>query len=317
MSKKKQISYDGYSQDNDKYYVLNKPINKIPSIKSGFYRLDYDMAIKQAYLYETELNHDNIVDLPSDEYREILRTMNRFLLPEVKEAYHKLGYLYKRNILMYGEPGSGKTILVNRIAESAVKDNDAVCIFVDNSTANAGVSGLQVLEKVLNWFRDTNPDTLLVLIMEEIDEMIENHEHKLLVFLDGQMQRPNTIVLGTTNFIKDIPPRFLRPGRFSQTVEVKLPSSEARRHYLVGKLGEDFKDIDLWTKSTEGFTIDDLKEVIQSVHLIGEDFKTVVDRLRKTKSILSDYEIKQDLHRLKERQRNALIAVSETGQEIF
>lgn len=286
--KKREISYDGYSKDNDKYYVLPKAVAKTAEVPSGIYRLDFNHEMKRPYLYETELTHDDILDLPSEEYEEVMRTMGRFLLPEVRQGYERLGYLYKRNLLMHGIPGAGKTIIVNRIAESAVENQKAVCIFVDRKTANGGVDGLSLLEIVLNWFRDTNPHSLLVLILEEVDEMILRSEHQLLVFLDGQMQRPNTIVLGTTNFIEKIPPRFLRPGRFSQTIEVFLPSLEARRHYLKHKLGADFPDLEKWATETKDFTIDDLKEVIQSCYLIGEPFDKVVKRLRKTKGLYSD-----------------------------
>lgn len=283
--RKREISFDGYSRENDKYFVLNKAQNKQDAIQNGVYRLDFCHQTKRAYLYEAELKHDAILDLDSEEYKEVLRTMGRFLMPEVRGGYERMGYLYKRNLLMYGVPGAGKTILVNRIAEAAVSQNNAVCLFVDRKTATGNVDGVLLLEVVLNWFQDTNPDTLLVLILEEVDEMIQRSEHQLLVFLDGQMQRPNTIVLGTMNYIERIPARFLRPGRFSQTVEVKLPSIRARRQYLAHKLGADFPHLELWAKSTRGFSIDDLKELIQSCYLIGEPFKRVLERLQKTKAL--------------------------------
>jgi SpoVK/Ycf46/Vps4 family AAA+-type ATPase len=283
---KRDRSYDGYSKENDKYYITRRVHNKQDELLAGIYRIDFDMERKQVYLYETELKHDELIDLPNQEYQEILRVMGRFL--KVRKGYENLGYLYKRNVLMYGVPGSGKTCLVNRIAEAAVKDNNAVCIFIDRKTAQAGADGVQMLEFVLNWLKDTNPDSLLVLIFEEIDEMISRNEHQLLVFLDGQMQRPNTICLGTTNYIAKIPVRFLRPGRFSQTVEIKLPNLAARKFYLEVKLGKDFPHINEWAKRTDDMSIDDLKEVIQSVYLLEEDFKRVLNRLRKTKGLAEE-----------------------------
>jgi len=280
---KKDRSYDGYSKENDKYYITRRVHNKQDELLPGIYRIDFDTERKQVYLYETELKHDELIDLPNAEYQEILRVMGRFL--KVRQGYEDLGFLYKRNVLMYGVPGSGKTCLVNRIAKAAVKDNEAICIFIDRKTAQAGADGVQMLEFILNWLKDTNPDSLLVLIFEEIDEIIARNEHQLLVFLDGQMQRPNTICLGTTNFIQKVPPRFLRPGRFSQTVEIKLPNLTARRYYLEVKLGKDYPHIDLWSKSSEGMSIDDLKEIIQSCHLLQEPFERVIARLRKTKSL--------------------------------
>jgi hypothetical protein len=68
-------------------------------------------------------------------------------------------------------------------------------------------------------------------------------------------------------------------------VEVKLPSIRARRQYIAHKLGADFADLELWAKSTKGFSIDDLKELIQSCYLIGEPFKRVLERLQKTKAL--------------------------------
>jgi SpoVK/Ycf46/Vps4 family AAA+-type ATPase len=102
------------------------------------------------------------------------------------------------------------------------------------------------------------------------------------------MQRPNTICLGTTNYIAKIPVRFLRPGRFSQTVEIKLPNLAARKFYLEVKLGKDVPHINEWAKRTDDMSIDDLKEVIQSVYLLEEDFKRVLNRLRKTKGLAEE-----------------------------
>jgi hypothetical protein len=282
--KKREASIEGYESHNDKYFASPKRATLEAALPSGIYRIDFDHANKVPFLFQTELTHDDILDLPSPEYVEVMRTMNCFMTKEAREKYEQLGYLYKRNIIIHGVPGSGKTIMVNKIAERAVTDKDAICLFIDRKTIS-GVPGLSLLESVIGWLKDTNPDSLLVIILEEVDEMIESNEHQLLVFLDGQNQRPNTIVLGTTNYINKVPARFLRPGRFSQQVEVLLPGEDARRHYLVAKLGAEFAELDLWVKETSEFSIDELKEVIQSCFILGEEFFKVRDRILKTKGM--------------------------------
>jgi hypothetical protein len=286
MGKAKFMSrnYDGFTKDNKNYYATHFIDNKMPALPSGIYRTDFDPATKRVYLYETSLESDEIIDLPSAEYQEMIALMDLFLRSSTRQKYENLGFLYKRNILFHGVPGTGKTVLVNRITRSAVENQKAIVLFVENGTPN-GANGVQLLEHVVSFIADTNKNSLLVIIFEEVDELIRRNERMLLTFLDGQMQRPNTICLGTTNYIGRIPARFLRPGRFSQTVEVGNPSFEARRFYLAYKLGEEFEHLNDWAKRTEGLSIDEMKEVIQACYILQQPFERVVNRLRVLKGM--------------------------------
>lgn len=221
---------------------------------------------------------DELVDLPSKEYSRVMQETKTFLKPETKARFKDLGFLYKRSTILHGLPGTGKTCLVSRVSREVVSMGGVVLLPYKVGCISAAFSVL----------KDLQPDCLTVVILEEFDDIVAGSgESKLLDLLDGHSQKENVMFLATTNYIDRIPARIMRPGRFASVIEVDFPTSEARLSYLNAKLRDVLptKTISKWVELSAGLSIDELKECIQSVILLGNTIEHVIERISKTRSI--------------------------------
>lgn len=266
----------------DGIYVANTSIGEeTPVLPSGAYKINYDGKYNVLNFEPMTLTSDSIIDLPSPEYSRVVSEMKKFLEPTTRAQFQKLGFLYKRSCLLHGIPGGGKSIIVNRVAREAIKNGGVVLYTSDPNE-------LQIAFKALE---DIQPDTLCLVIFEELDAVIEECGQKpLLLLLDGQTQKQNVMYLATTNYLNRIPKRIYRPGRFSSVIEVGTPNAEARQVFLETKLGKDFKPMKQWVKDTEGCTVDELKEVIQAVQCFGYDLHETIERIGQTRAGKKDEE---------------------------
>jgi SpoVK/Ycf46/Vps4 family AAA+-type ATPase len=269
-----------------KFVFGSKGLHAVPSNDllesppSGAYRLQYDARNDILYYSPTKLEYDKLVDLPSPEFVEILGEMNQFLDPKTKKSYQDHGFIYKRSVFLYGAPGTGKSCIVNRIAER-VQKMEGIVIFNDSPSLT-----MMALEQLKNYC----PNLLTLVILEEFDQIIDpngmDKEEDMLRLLDGQVQKNNVIFLATTNFLEKIPKRILRPGRFSRLVKVNPPTLEARTRYIE-IVSKDTSIVKSLAEKTEGFTIDELKEAVLSINCLGYKLDEAVDRIKSTSEITS------------------------------
>lgn len=286
----KDSTYDTYDDDNNDSFVEAKYKNFIiengkfyPNengkvllkLKPGSYSLHFDPMSKTFWFEKMKIVSDDILDLPSPEYEQIIREMNFFIEPKTKEKFVKLGFVYKRSVLLHGEPGTGKTVISNRIARDLIKSGGVVLWVTD---PNLLVLAFSVL-------KDIQPETLTGVIFEEFDEISRRNESMLLTLLDGQVQKENVMYLATTNYLEKVSKRLYRPGRFSSVIKVNFPTADARRLYLVSKLEKDFADLEYWVDKTNGLSIDELKEMVQAVYILQNPFQDVLKRIKETKGI--------------------------------
>lgn len=260
--------------------VETSPAIAKDKLEAGTYTLLYDPYKGTFAFEEINFKNDSILPLPSPEFEKVINQMSLFMSQNVKDKFKEFGYLYKRGILLHGNPGTGKTIITTRITEKAVKDYNAICLFVENIAA---------LKKAYEFLNQSQPDQLLVIVFEEFDRLAEDSEEDLLLLLDGQIQRDSVIFLATTNHLNKIPPRLYRPGRMSSVIEVNYPTDKVRQAYFETKLGKNFKYLSEWVEKTEGLSVDELKEIVQAVYILNEDLEETIERLLTTRSD-KDYE---------------------------
>lgn len=216
------VNFNNYG----KTYVGNQNRTEIERLPSGVYELDYDGQRDMVLFNKITTRYDALLDLPSREFDHVLKELSLFLKPETKQSFDDYGFLYKRSTLLHGIPGTGKTCLVNRIAEEVVKDGGIV-IFNPHP---------KVLLKAFKILEDIQKDITTMVIFEELDQLAKRHEDELLHILDGEVQKENVIYMATTNFIDEVPRRLCRPGRFSTILKVDFPGAAARKFYLERKL---------------------------------------------------------------------------------
>ena len=270
------MSYENFTKFDD-LFMANKRQDTQATLAPGAYELKYNPDMDQVFFKEIDIHHDEIVDLPSKEFQLATTQIKGFTDPKTRKAFDKYGFLYKRSFLFHGLHGTGKTILVDRIAEHMIQEN-AIVLF--NPSPAYLAKGFEALT-------DIQPNTPVVVIFEELDQLMDRFEDDLLHLLDGEIQRDNVVYIATTNFIKNVPARILRPGRFSTVIEVKFPDVKARTAYLKAKLKLNANNVQLktWVKKTKGLSIDEIKETVLSVKCLGCDLDEVINRINETKKL--------------------------------
>lgn len=216
---------------------------------------------------------DDLLILPDRENVEILDEFDLFW--KQKKEFLKRGFTYKRGILLFGPPGSGKTSAIQLLIKDLIDKKGGIVLFADEP---------QVAGHCLQMIRDIEPDRPMIVVFEDIDALIYKHgENEYLALLDGEAQVDNVVFLATTNYPERLDKRFIdRPSRFDILFEVPMPSDDARDMYLSVKepsLSE--KERRDWVQETDGFSIAHLKELIISIKCIGRPFHETITRLRK------------------------------------
>jgi predicted AAA+ superfamily ATPase len=147
----------------------------------------------------------------------IVKDIQEFLSEEHKEIYQTFGIPYKRNYLLEGYPGTGKTSLISALA----------------SKIDYSISILHLTPKIIDSelaivFQQIEDNTILVL--EDIDCLFNGRKKSedsmsnitfsaLLNALDGMISRQNgALVFMTTNYKTTLDSALLRPGRIDNCV---------------------------------------------------------------------------------------------------
>jgi ATP-dependent 26S proteasome regulatory subunit len=149
----------------------------------------------------------------------------------------ELGLQNKFNLLLYGEPGTGKSTTIQAVANYLQKDiyyidlqkvvlnEDLHMIFeyVNKNVPNSGIiviedidAGLECVHKRKDKFNEYG-----------VNDIISNQKNKLtleyvLNILQGTLTMDNSVFIVTTNHIDHLDPAFYRDGRFDVKIELKL-----------------------------------------------------------------------------------------------
>ena len=99
--------------------------------------------------------------------------------------------------------------------------------------------------------------------------------------LDGEGQANHIVYVATTNYPEALDSRFVdRPSRFDTVTYIGMPSTEARKMYFQSKEPElETDELEHWVRSTKGFSIAHLKELIIGVKCLKQPVDEVIERL--------------------------------------
>lgn len=169
---------------------------------------------------------------------------------------------------------SGKTAAVHLVSAMIVGREGGVAIFVDHPRLAADC--LQLVRRI-------EPERPILAILEDLDALTQRFgENEFLALLDGEAQVNNVTFIATTNYPERLDRRFVdRPSRFDTVRFVGMPTAEARREFLAGKvptlanghLGD-------YVRLTEGMSLAHLRELIVLTQCYGYGLEESVARLR-------------------------------------
>lgn len=151
--------------------------------------------------------------------------------------YRLKGANLHRGVMMFGQPGTGKTMLARAIAAEA-GCNFIFCSGSDFDEMFVGVGA----KRVRQLFKEARKHSPCIIFIDEIDSLIgggrrESGEHsssrgtinQLLAEMDGFDKNENIIVIGATNHEQSLDPAATRPGRFDKKIHVPHPDINGRK----------------------------------------------------------------------------------------
>ena len=249
----------------------------VPKVPSGIYEVVWNRQLNQHTLKKQPFKTDELYQLPSYEIIDILRDIQNFW--DRRDKYKEYNFVHKRGILMYGEPGCGKSGIIQLISKQLI-ENDGIIINIKDQ------DDVDQFMDFITTFRKIEPNRPLIVLLEDIDSIAGENSHstsRLLNILDGVKQIEDVVYIATTNYPEKLQDRITnRPSRFDRRYKVELPNEEIREAYIRHKLtDEDVKNVDIteWVKRTEGMSLSHLKEVVISTIVMGREFEEVMENL--------------------------------------
>ena len=253
----------------------------VEQVPPGVYEIDYNNSIGSHTLKKQPFKTDELYHLPWPEIMDILKDIENFWTRA--DVYRKYNFVHKRGILMYGEPGCGKSGIIQILANMLMELNGIV---INIKSQN----DIDYFIEFIPTFRKIEPDRPLVVILEDIDSLAGEDRYstsQLLNILDGVKQIEGVVYIATTNYPEKLQERVTnRPSRFDRRYKIELPNEEIRRAYITNKLNDDDLakiDIDEWVKRTGGMSLSHLKEVVVSVIVMGRTFEETMASLEELK----------------------------------
>jgi 5-hydroxyisourate hydrolase-like protein (transthyretin family) len=247
-------------------------------LEPGFYEVGFDSNTGH-YLEKKDVNTDELYELPSVELMDIIEDIEKFW--DRKEKYAQYNFIHKRGILLYGEPGCGKSAIIQLCTKQLTQKMGGIVINVTNGDQ------VEYYSKIIGKLRQVEPERPLVVIFEDIDAIASEGSwttSMILNLLDGIKQIQNVVYIATTNHPDKLEDRITnRPSRFDRRYEVELPNESVRKSYIQNKLSEDDLkgiNIDVWVKETEGFSLAHMRELVISVITMDNSFEDTIARLK-------------------------------------
>ncbi|MAY96766.1 ATP-dependent zinc metalloprotease FtsH [uncultured Nocardioides sp.] len=237
-------------------------------------------AKSKAKLISKDMPKTTFADVAGcDEAIEELGEIKEFLQEPAK--FQAVGAKIPKGVLLYGSPGTGKTLLARAVAGEAgvpfysISGSDFVEMFV-----GVGAS------RVRDLFEQAKENAPAIVFIDEIDAvgrhrgtgMGGGHDEReqtlnqLLVEMDGFDVRGGVILIAATNRPDVLDPALLRPGRFDRQIQVDAPDLAGREQILkVHSRGKPIaQDVDLLSvaRRTPGFSGADLANVLNEAALL-------------------------------------------------
>ena len=226
---------------------------------------------------KTKITFDDVAGL--DEEKEEMKEIVDFL--KKPEKYTKMGARVPKGVLLYGKPGTGKTLIAKAIAGEA----DVPFISMSGSEFIEMFAGLGA-SRVRKLFEKARKLAPCIVFIDEIDAIgsrrtsnsgaeTENNQtlNQLLVEMDGFGSEETIIVLAATNRPEMLDKALLRPGRFDRRITIPTPDLKGRLEILKihskdKRLADDV-NLESIAEDTAGFTGAELENILNEAAIVA------------------------------------------------
>ena len=227
-----------------------------------------------------------LVEVPTVKWEDIggLEDIKQELVEAVEwpiknpEAFKRLGVKPPKGLLLYGAPGTGKTML----AQAVATESEANFILVNGPELLSKWVG-ESEKAVREVFKKARQISPTIIFFDEIDSLAprrgtssdtnvtERVVNQLLTEIDGLEDLYDIVVIAATNRPDMIDPGLLRPGRFDRMVLTQVPDEKSRLEiFKVHTKGMPIKiDLDKLAKMTEGYVGADIEAVCREAAIFA------------------------------------------------
>ncbi|KAG1149229.1 hypothetical protein G6F46_007510 [Rhizopus delemar] len=215
------------------------------------------------------------------------------------ELYEEMGIKPPKGVILYGVPGTGKTLLAKAVANQT-------------SATFLRIVGSELIQKYLGdgpklvreLFRVAEENAPSIVFIDEIDAVgtkrydstsggereIQRTMLELLNQLDGFDSRGDVKVIMATNKIDSLDPALIRPGRIDRKIEFPLPDVKTKRrifniHTSRMTLSDDV-DLEEFVMSKDDLSGADIKAICTEAGLMAlreRRMKVVAEDFRKAR----------------------------------
>lgn len=177
--------------------------------------------------------------------------------------FKTLGVKPPRGVLLYGPPGSGKTL----IARAVANETGAFFFLINGPEIMSKMAG-ESESNLRKAFEEAEKNAPAIIFIDEIDSIAPKREKtngeverrivsQMLTLMDGLKQRASVVVIGATNRPNAIDSALRRFGRFDREIDIGVPDENGRLevfriHTRNMKLDEDVEP-EAIARETHGF----------------------------------------------------------------
>jgi predicted AAA+ superfamily ATPase len=275
-NEEKKMDFAQWSVMGDGSYIAAPKAEK--QLPAGLYEFEWNNRANEWCVMKQAINTDELYELPTVEIGEILSDIKSFW--KKSDLYKSYKLMHKRGILLYGDPGCGKSGILQLCMMHIIKELSGVVINIKNEDS------IKAYVEMVPKLRQIEPERPLVVIIEDIDSVAGDSNYStsvLLNILDGIKQIENVVYIATTNYPEKLEERITnRPSRFDRRYYVAPPSREVRKSYLENKIGNNETEIDIekWLDDTEDLSMSHLKELFISVVLLDNKYENAIEHLK-------------------------------------
>lgn len=227
-----------------------------------------------------------------NEKKEIL-CLQKMLLNA--EAYRASGVRLPKGLVLFGDPGVGKTQLAKSILTKGIKLVEICASSLSDEDA------LESIDRVFDFAEKNQPS---VILLDEIDKFAglsdryymeenSNIQKYLLKKLDNIDDDDTVLVIATCNNKMALGDALLRAGRFDRQIEVELPDDETRakiyyEYFRRLKIKKDL-DYNYLSRITPGYSGARIECLVNEVGIFAiendlemitvEDVRVIINRL--------------------------------------